>query len=165
MSMSTQAGGLHNQSDRAAMLNLSSASGRDLSVVTNKRYPQVIGGPDLIAIDEDVDEEKCSPIKPKKRTSEDSPFKKQACKSSAKGNKALVISDDDCNIDVGGFGVELDNNDPRLEEISSFNLNSGLLATPTRKSGKKSARKSNGKLSDFLDQELSGLASQGDFQL
>ena len=32
--------------------------------------------PNLLPIDEDVDDEKCSPIKPKKRTAEDSPFKK-----------------------------------------------------------------------------------------
>ena len=31
----------------------------------------------MLPIDEDVDDEKCSPIKPKKRTSEDSPFKRK----------------------------------------------------------------------------------------
>ena len=56
-------------------------------------------------IDEDVDDEKCSPIKPKRRTDEDSPFKKHlakqlSIKKSEKKNDEnqpdqLIISDDD----------------------------------------------------------------------
>ena len=43
-------------------------------------------GPDLLPIDEDVDDEHCSPIKPKKRTSEDSPFKRRNFDSIDDGN-------------------------------------------------------------------------------
>ena len=61
-------------------------------------------GPDLLPIDEDIDDEQCSPIKPKKRMSEDSPFK----------NKQWLIEEDKQMIDGGnhekikGFGAELD---------------------------------------------------------
>ena len=73
VSMSTQAC-LLNQSERG-ILNLSSqVSARDNNMAA-KRYPQV-NEPDLLPIDEDLDDEKCSPVKPKKRTQEDSPFKK-----------------------------------------------------------------------------------------
>ena len=47
-------------------------------MAANKRYPQAVNGPDLLPIDEDVDDEKCSPIKPVKRgKGEDSPFKRK----------------------------------------------------------------------------------------
>ena len=63
--MSTQACIL-NQSERG-ILNLSSqVSSRDNNLAA-KRYP-VTTEPDLLPIDEDLDDEKCSPIKPKKRT-------------------------------------------------------------------------------------------------
>lgn len=56
---------------------MSQGSVRDLQTgVNGKRFIQAGGAPDLLPIDEDVDDEKCSPIKPKRRTDEDSPFKK-----------------------------------------------------------------------------------------
>ena len=74
--MSTQANNLLNQSERG-LLNLSQVSARDIGAAGPKRHGAgKDNGPDLLPIDEDVDDEKCSPIKPKRRTSEDSPFKK-----------------------------------------------------------------------------------------
>lgn len=68
-----------------------------------------------------MDDEQCSPIKPKKRTSEDSPFKKRNFDSVEVSNNGnyeikndqprIIISSQDeskCEISVGGFGVELD---------------------------------------------------------
>ena len=79
-SLSTAAN-LLNQSERGT-LNLtsqqSSARGDSHLSMANKRYPQGGNGPDLLPIDEDVDDEKCSPIKPVKRgKGEDSPFKRK----------------------------------------------------------------------------------------
>lgn len=104
-----------------------------------------------------MDDEKCSPIKPKRRTDEDSPFKKHLAKrinlhkshgknsQEMKKGDELVISDEDdeasatnaaAKIAVGGFGIELDHNemiDRADEDINSVNLNSGLLETPSRR--------------------------------
>ena len=137
--MSTQANIL-NQSERGGLLNLSQvSSARDVTGLAGSKragFPAPGGnGQDLLPIDEDVDDEKCSPIKPKKRTSEDSPFKRfQSGEGDPNGNheKPLTISsvlnsgNDD--IAVGGFGLELDN---KLDSnyLRSLNLDSGL-ATP-----------------------------------
>ena len=70
MSMSTQACNLLNMSQMSSARDTVTNIGGKRPLVNND-------GPDLLPIDEDVDDEKCSPIKPKKRTSEDSPFKKR----------------------------------------------------------------------------------------
>ena len=78
ISMSTQANAL-NLSERGTMLNQSLGSVRDVSgnVGGGKKHQQNNGNAlDLLPIDEDIDEQQCSPIKPKKRTKEDSPFKR-----------------------------------------------------------------------------------------
>ena len=102
-------------SERGGLANLSSQmSAREVGSLAagNKKYQGAASGrPDLLPIDEDVDDEKCSPIKPKRRTSEDSPFKKHLSgKRNQDGNheKPLTISsveDDERDIAVGGFGL------------------------------------------------------------
>ena len=64
----------------------------------------------MLPIDEDVDDEKCSPIKPKRRTpSAASPFKKLTRDGNyEKANDDEVIDNVHDGIAVGGFGVELD---------------------------------------------------------
>lgn len=111
MSLSTQAN-LLNESNRGGTLNLSnqnSARCADPSNLVSKRA----NAPDLLPIDEDVDDEKCSPIKPKKRTKQDSPFKKiiSAKKShliDGEDNLLVISSDDHEENKRGGFGLELD---------------------------------------------------------
>ena len=117
MSMSTQ---VMNLSERGSALNnlASQHSAREVGSIGGvKKYPGGAAGgqPDLLPIDEDVDDEKCSPLKPKRRTSDDSPFKKHlaAARRDQDGNyeKPLTISSvdvDDDDIRVGGFGLELD---------------------------------------------------------
>ena len=129
--MSTQANPL-NQSERGGLLNLSQvSSARD---VKRAGYPAQGGNDqDLLPIDEDVDEQHCSPIKPNKRTIQDSPFKRfQSGEGVTDGNHekpltiSSVINSGNDDIAVGGFGLELDSNNMR-----SLNLDSGL-ATPSK---------------------------------
>lgn len=72
-----------------------------------------VNAPDLLPIDEDVDDEKCSPIKPKKRTKQDSPFKKIISGKKSHlihgdDNILAISSDDQEEMKKGGFGLELD---------------------------------------------------------
>lgn len=66
-------------STQANLVNMSTASNqataREGAALATRKYQAE--GPDLLPIDEDIDDEKCSPVKPKKRTSEDSPFKRR----------------------------------------------------------------------------------------
>lgn len=169
--MSTQAN-LLNLSERGGFLDISRTSARgDTSINLGnggKKVPQ-IGVPNLLPIDEDVDDEKCSPIKPKKRTDEDSPFKKHFAKqASMKSGKQsaepvlLISSEEDAvvDIDVGGFGVELDRHRP--EDVSSLNLNSGILVTPPRHINS-SPQKQASDFDEHFDHDMSGIASQGGF--
>lgn len=166
--MSTQANFL-NLSDRGGILDISRTSHREnpinlgganaaasSNIAANaKKIAQAGVVPNLLPIDEDVDDEKCSPIKPKKRTAEDSPFKKhfakQASMRSGKqerdGEPVLVISSEEdavVDIAVGGFGIELDQNvnlGNNNGDVSSLNLNSGIMATPPQKNNMSSPLK------------------------
>ena len=101
-------------STQANVLNLSSqTSARDTSNI-GKKFPPG-NGPDLLPIDEDIDEQQCSPVKPKKRTKEDSPFKRPQ-----NGNHENSSGDDYPDIAVGGF-----ENRGGVNDVLSFGLNSG----------------------------------------
>ena len=92
----------------------------------------------------------------------------------------LVISDEDevdgaagtaVQIAVGGFGIELDEADEEEDEdISSLNLNSGLLATPTGKAKEHKNHSSPNKsvevkLEELIENELEGMRSQSGFRI
>ena len=137
-------------------------------MMTVKRMPQGSGPDFLLPIDEDVDDEKCSPIKPKKRTAEDSPFKRnlinlvpQIHEEDLDRDMPLIISSDE-DIAVGGFGVDLD--DRVVVDLDSFNLNSGLNSSPLRNNSSPN-KKEKANVDSFFDQDLSGVQSQGVFQL
>ena len=99
------------------------------------------------------------------------------------GEPVLVISSEEeavVDIAVGGFGIELDQHqslrnatggqncdeDNNEGDVSSLNLNSGILATPPQNNQNMSSpQKQNNLLDDHFDHEMSGIASQGGFQL
>lgn len=80
-------------------LNISSQSSARITAASATQSSDVVAKPrcyqaaannavaDLLPIDEDVDDEKCSPIKPKKRTQEDSPFKRNNLLAKASGGQ------------------------------------------------------------------------------
>ena len=109
---------------------------------------------DLLPIDEDVDDEQCSPIKPKKRTQEDSPFKRnmlaeipQVVAGSAAApiqsqESQLLVSDEEMinmgegEIATSGHEIATIAKQPSGGESMSFNnlLNSaGIEMTPPKK--------------------------------
>lgn len=150
MSMSTQANAL-NLSERGNLLNQSVNSVREAANIggAGKKYPPT-NALDLLPIDEDVDEQQCSPIKPKKRTTEDSPFKRH--------QNGIVENSSDSQINhiaVGGFGAELDRKHDSAEMIS-LNLNLGL-ETPTNKKDMLQHSKNS------IDQNLNGSQSESGF--
>ena len=136
------------------------SSARDVAALAgqSKRtgYPAPGGnGQDLLPIDEDVDEQQCSPIKPKRRTSEDSPFKRfQSGEDVADGNHekpltiSSVIDSVNDNIAAGGFGFELDSNN-----LGSLNLESGLMTPSKQKRLSSPLKRSRQKPDSAFDEE------------
>lgn len=79
---------------------------------------------DLMQIVEDEDEQKCSPIKPKKRTQLDSPFKKNFQEDSEQSSNGQCC------------GAELDMEDPLGLNLNLADPeNDNIIATPPKKGG------------------------------